>query len=119
MAETENFDASTAEVFNRRPGGSRHAAYKDASGAICVWCRSKLARGGVAITASAIEWLEKMDGPKFVRLTNPNGKLDIILPLDEMPLGETRDGPLGIYYIVDLDEVRVPKFTPVMEAVPF
>ena len=119
MSEQEKFDSETAEVYNRRAGGSNHAAYRDASGAICLWCRSKLSRGGVAITASAIEWLDTMDGVKFVRLTNPNGKLDIILPLEQVPLGTTREGPLGVYYIVDPDVVRVPTFTPVMETVPF
>ncbi|ADE86294.1 hypothetical protein RCAP_rcc02564 [Rhodobacter capsulatus SB 1003] len=37
--EAVSFDRATARVFNRRPGGSRHIAYQDGAGSICLCAR--------------------------------------------------------------------------------
>ena len=103
MPNEIKFDAATARVFNRRPGGSRHFAYEDHAGSVCLWCRSELARGGVAISASAVEWLGKQEGAKFIRLTNAKSSTDIVLPLEEVPFGQERIGPTGVYHIIDPD----------------
>jgi len=119
MSDSNTFDAATARMFNRRPGGSRHFAYEDATGAVCLWCSSKLARGGVAISASAVDWLAATPGERFIRLTNPKGDLDIVLPLDQVPLGPVREGDFGSYYIVDPKDLRGPDFGTVGEDAPF
>jgi len=110
MSDSNTFDVATAQIFNRRPGGSRHLAYQDANGSICLWCRSELARGGVAINASAVEWLKAKPGEHSIRLTNPKGDLDIVLPLDQVPLEQEREGRFGGYYIVDTRDLLVPDF---------
>lgn len=119
MSDQINFDAASAQMFNRRPGGSRHFAYEDSSGAVCLWCRSDLARGGVAISASAVEWLATMQGECFIRLTNPKGKLDMVLPVDQVPLGQVRDGHFDGYYIVNQRDLHGPDFGTVGENSPF
>lgn len=110
---TQDFDAATARVFNRRPGGSRHIAYQDGAGSICLWVRSDLERGGCAVSTSAIEWLDGMPGAHFIRLTNERGRLDVILPMDQVELGSVREGRHGAYHIVDPDDLRDPDFPPV------
>lgn len=97
---------------------SRHFAYEDDAGSVCLWCRSELARGGVAISASAVEWLGRQEGPKFVRLTNAKSSTDEILPLEEVPFGQERTGPTGVYHIIDPEDLAGPVFTEVAEA-PF
>lgn len=113
--EAVSFDRATARVFNRRPGGSRHVAYRDDAGSICLWVRSDLDRGGCAVSASAIEWLEGMPEGRFIRLTNERGRLDVILPLDQVELGQAREGRHGPYYIVDPDDLRDPDFPPLRD----
>lgn len=119
MAEHQTFDAATARHFNRRPGGSRHHAYIDAAGSICLWCQGRSPRGGAAVSLSALEWLREREGSKFVRLTNPNGKLDEVVPLDDLPEKEPRDGPGGAYIFIDPEDLRGPDFAPVGDDVPF
>ena len=122
MKMTENVDAATARVFNRRPGGSRHIAYQDSAGAICLWVRSDLERGGCAVSASAIEWLDGMPGAHFIRLTNERGRLDVILPMDQVPMSGARDGRHGPYFIVDPDDLNGETFPPLRDfadQVPF
>lgn len=104
--EAPSFDRDTARIFNRRPGGSRHLAYKDAAGSICLWVKSTLGGGGCAISANAIEWLDSMPGDHFVRLTNEIGKLDEIMARADIPMGEGREGQFGPYFIVELDDLR-------------
>lgn len=111
--EAVSFDAATARIFNRRPGGSRHLAYQDANGSICLWCHSDLARGGVAVSAGAVEWLDGMPGAHFIRLTNAKGGLDVVLAADQVPLGPERSGYHGAYHIVDQRDLAVPDFSPV------
>lgn len=118
MTEEIKFDAATARVIARRPGGSRHFAYEDYVGSVCLWCRSELARGGVAISASAVEWLGKQEGARFIRLTNAKSSTDEILPLEEVPFGPERIGPTGAYFIIDPEDLAGPVFTEVAEA-PF
>jgi len=118
MSDSNTFEAATARMFNRRPGGSRHFAYQDEAGAVCLWCRSELARGGVAISASAVEWLGKQEGAKFVRLTNAKSGTDTILSFDQVPFGQERTGPTGAYHIIDPEDLSGPVFTDVAEA-PF
>lgn len=48
MSDHQTFDAATARHFNRRPGGSRHHAYEDGHGNICLWCQGRSPRGGAA-----------------------------------------------------------------------
>ena len=119
MAEHHTFDAATARHFNRRPGGSRHHAYIDAAGSICLWCQGRSPRGGAAVSLSALEWLREREGSKFVRLTNPNGKLDEVEPLGELPEKEPRDGPGGAYIFIDPEDLRRPDFAPVGVDVQF
>jgi hypothetical protein len=122
MSELLTFDRATARVFNRRPGGSRHIAYQDGAGSICLWVRSDLERGGCAISASAIEWLDGMPGAHFLRLTNERGRLDVVMPMDQVPMGEAREGRHGRYFIVDPDDLTGPPFPPLRdfgEQVPF
>jgi hypothetical protein len=115
MSELLTFDRATARVFNRRPGGSRHIAYQDGAGSICLWVRSNLENGGCAITASAIEWLDGMPGAHFIRLTNERGRLDVVMPMDQVPMGEAREGPYGRYFIVDRDDLTSPPFPPLRD----
>ena len=111
MSDSNTFDAATARMFNRRPGGSRHFAYEDATGAVCLWCHSKLARGGVAISASAVDWLATAQGERFIRLTNPKGDLDIVLPLDQVPpWGRCAKAISEPTYIVDPEGLARPGF---------
>ena len=117
--EKTTFDAATAKVFNRRPGGSRQTAYQDATGAICLWCRSDMAGGGVAVNVSAIKWLATMPEPHFIRLTNTRGTMDKILPVGDVPLDHQNEGRYGGYYVVDPDDLEVHEFTPVGSDVPF
>ena len=120
--EAVSFDRATARVFNRRPGGSRHVAYQDGAGAVCLWVRSDLERGGCAISASALEWLDGMPGAHFIRLSNDRGRLDVILPLDQVPMTGAREGRHGPYFIVDPDDLHGEAFPPVRnfsDHVPF
>lgn len=119
MGNHQTFDAATARPFNRRPGGSRHHAYEDASGNICLWCQGSSPRGGVAVNLSALKWLRERDGGTFVRLTNPNGKFDEVVPLDELPDKELRDGLGGPYIFIDPEDLRSPDFGPVGDDAPF
>jgi hypothetical protein len=122
MGESSTFDRATARVFSRRPGGSRHLAYQDGAGSICLWVQSELQGGGCAVSASAVEWLAGMPGAHFIRLTNERGRLDAILPVGEVPLGEARDGLHGRYFIVDPDDLNPPDFPPIRDfadQVPF
>ena len=77
-----------------------------------------LVRGGVAINASAVEWLRKQKGEKFIRLTNAKSSTDEILPLEEVPFGPERTGHPGAYFIIDPEDLAGPVFTEVAEA-PF
>jgi hypothetical protein len=120
--EAVSFDRATARVFNRRPGGSRHIAYQDGAGSICLWVRSELERGGCAVSASAIDWLDGMPGAHFIRLTNERGRLDVILRLDQVPMSGARDGRHGTYFTVDPEELSGESFPPLRDfadRVPF
>ncbi|MEO0487553.1 MAG: hypothetical protein AAF092_16740 [Pseudomonadota bacterium] len=119
MTEQTIFDAASAQHFNRRPGGSRHHAYTDANGSVCLWCRGRSPRGGAAVSLSALAWLRERDGAKFVRLTNPARGLDEIVPLAELPEKDTRDGPGGSYIFIDPEDLHGPDFAPVGDDVPF
>lgn len=122
MTDALAFDRATARVFNCRPGGSRHIAYQDGNGSICLWVRSELERGGCAISAAAVEWLGTMSGAHFLRLTNERGKLDAILPFDQVPIGQPREGRHGQYFVVDPDDLSSPDFPPLQDfsdQVPF
>ncbi len=119
MGEQQDFDAATARHFNRRPGGSRHHAYQDAAGNVCLWCRGRSPRGGAAVSLSALAWLREREGGKFVRVTNAHGRLDEVVPLDDLPEKEPRDGPGGAYIFIDPEDLRGPDFAPVGDDVPF
>ncbi|WP_461473301.1 hypothetical protein [Pararhodobacter sp.] len=118
--EAVSFDRATARVFNHRPGGSRHIAYQDGAGSICLWVRSDLERDGCAISASAIEWLDGMPGAHFIRLANARGRLDVVMPMDQVPMdqvpmGEAREGRHGRHFIVDPDDLTGPPFAPLRD----
>lgn len=122
MSESRTFDAATARHFNRRPGGSRHHAYID--GSVCLVCESRSSGEGVAVNIGALEWLNKQDGARFVRLKHPGTGWDIILPLDELPENEVREGRSGHYMFIDPDDLGGPPFPPMpdgaeVKAVPF
>lgn len=108
MSELLIFDRARARFFNRRAGASRHIAYQDGAGSICFWVRSGLERGGCAVSASAIEWLDGMPGAHLIRLTNERGRLDVVMSMDQVPMGEAREGRYGRHFIVDLDDLTGP-----------
>lgn len=79
-----------------------HGVYKDADGNLLMWADSPLRGGGVAVNADALEAFRGMEGPKFMRLTNPKVRLDRILPLEAVPFGECWPGSRGDFFAVDL-----------------
>lgn len=79
-----------------------HGVYKDADGNLLMWADSHLQRGGVAVNADALEAFRRLEGSKFMRLTNPKVRLDRVMPLEEVPLGECWWGSRGEYFAVDL-----------------
>lgn len=74
---------------------------------------------GCAGLSAVRAWLRERDGGKFVRLTNPHGKLDEVLLLDELPEKEPREGSGGAYIFIDPEDLRGPDFVPVGDDVPF
>ncbi|MFV0382732.1 hypothetical protein [Paracoccus sp. (in: a-proteobacteria)] len=83
---------------------SRQYAYQDAAG---------------NVNLSALAWLREREGGKFVRVTNAHGSLDEVVPLDELPEKEPRDGPGGAYIFIDPEDLRGPDFAQVGDDVPF
>lgn len=115
MSENLSFDSGAPRIFNLRPGGSHHVAYRDAAGSICIVAQSRLPGGGCAISAKAIDWAQSREEPVFIRLMNKSGRLDVTLPLASIPLGEVRNGRFGEYYAVDLNDLRGPDFPPPLD----
>lgn len=117
MSESKTFDAATARHLRARPGGSRHHAYTDGNGSVCLVCESRSSGEGVAVNIGALDWLRRRDGARFVRLKHPGTGWDVILPLDELPENEVREGRGGRYMFVDPDDLGGPPFPPMPEGV--
>lgn len=106
------FDANTAKLFEKNVAGSRHNAYRDAHGNICLTCISTTENGGVAMNEAAFNGFKEQQGDKFVRLINQAGKFDITVPLSELPKS-FREGRHGRYCFYDADDFRDgPEFPP-------
>ena len=114
----QTFDADTAQPFCSRAGGSRHDAYIDAAGSICLLCKGRTQRGGVAINLGALAWLEQRSGGRFVRLINRGSLFDVTLRLEDLPRVEARGQGSDAYMFVDPCDVTCPPFPPLTGANP-
>lgn len=110
------FSVSAAVRIEVKVAGSRHDAYEDDAGNICLESRSRHPKGGVAVSQAAIEWMQEQNcSGRFVRLINLTTKfheivpLDAVLPLDWLPYDEP-------FAIIKPDDLLIPKG---MEEVPF
>lgn len=115
MGNSLTFDSDTARPFDPRPGGSQHAAYQDASGAISIVVRSRLSGGGFAVNAGAVDYARKREEQVFLRLINPVNRVDVTVPLSEIQFGEVRHGRYGDFYIIDKDNLRASDYPPPMD----
>jgi hypothetical protein len=99
--KTSTFDATSAKCIRKRVAGSPHDAYKDDNGAVCLLCVGSSPGGGVAVNESALNWLREQPGARVVRIKNKLKKLDITIPLDDLPEKQMRDGEYGRYAFFD------------------
>ena len=107
----QTFDADTAYPYCARVAG-RHDAYVDARRSLCLVCKGRTQRGGVAINEGALRWLEAWRGGRFVRLINPVSGFDVTISLENLPRGEVRGHGDGAYMFVDPADVTCPPFPP-------
>lgn len=111
--ESVSFDPTTARMFDRSPGGSGHPACIDAAGSICIVSDNEYGNG-CAVNAKAVHWGENRKEHVFIRLMNKAARLDMILPLASIRLGQVRKGPSGYFYVVDPHAPPAPDFPPPM-----
>lgn len=111
--DEHGFDYETARILKRHAGGTRHTAYQDAAGSICLWVENNHQWGGCTISANAIKWLDELPGAHFIRLTNKRSELDEIIARWRVPFGRLHTGPHGDYFNIDLADLRGPIFSPV------
>jgi hypothetical protein len=115
------FDAGTAKHLENGVGGSRHRAYIDDNGAVCLFCESKSGLGGVAVSVGALDWLGgQQSAERYVRLKNEVSGFDVTVQLEELPKKPPRDGQYGPYVIFDpADFEAPPPFPPRADDRPF
>ncbi len=115
------FDAGTAKHLENGVGGSRHRAYIDANGAVCLFCESESGLGGVAVSVCALDWLEEQQGAeRYVRLKNKLSGFDVTVTFEKLPKKPIRDGHYGPYVIFDpADFGTPPPFPPPADGNPF
>ncbi len=95
------FDGRTARLMESFPhyidgtdtllGGfprSINFFYRDAAGSVCLVVEGRSPKSEVAITKSAIETLDGLAAPTFIRIINKKSKLDLIAPRGDILLGE-------------------------------
>ena len=101
MSELLLFDASTARQYKVKPGGSPHRAFRDEAGCLSMVCRSERAERGVAVSKAGLDWLREQEAPaRFIRVINPNSRLDRTFRLEDMPDVELREAA-RLYYMLD------------------
>ncbi len=115
------FDAGTAKHLEDGVGGSRHAAYSDANGAVCLLCAGKSDLGGVLVNMCALDWLREQQGvERYVRLKNKLSGFDVTVTFEKLPKKTIRDGHYGPYVIFDpADFEAPPPFPPRADGNPF
>ena len=104
MSEQSLFDASTARQCKVKPGGSPHRVLRDEAGCLSMACRSESAERGVAVSKAGLDWLREQEAPaRFIRVINPNSRLDRTFRLEDMSAVELREAARP-YYMLDPED---------------